>query len=141
MPMKFSIKLRNFIFSISGSLANVITKSALNFKLDTKKKHTIFILEDSSFSFFQVVPTSSLTHFYVLILGKKYRLGKKFYNFLNSQSTKSGGISKNQRNSKLDKFYTKPSIAQLCVSSFTSNIKIKKKDLIIEPSAGNGSFI
>ena len=41
------------------------------------------------------------------------------------------------RNDGLDKFYTKPDIALKCIS------KIKNWDnwdLVIEPSAGNGSF-
>ena len=39
----------------------------------------------------------------------------------------------------LDKFYTKPEIAKKCFDLIKS--QIKEKDLIIEPSAGNGAFI
>jgi predicted RNA methylase len=41
----------------------------------------------------------------------------------------------------IDKYYTKKEIADLCVDFFKLNIETKKSDLIIEPSAGNGSFI
>lgn len=41
----------------------------------------------------------------------------------------------------IDKFYTKPDIVNKCINIITQNIIIDKKDLIIEPSAGNGSFI
>lgn len=42
----------------------------------------------------------------------------------------------------IDKYYTKQSVVKYCIDLFKKNIKInKKKDLIIEPSAGNGSFI
>lgn len=42
----------------------------------------------------------------------------------------------------IDKFYTKPMIAKKCIEHVISQIIIdKEKDLIIEPSAGNGSFI
>lgn len=41
----------------------------------------------------------------------------------------------------IDKYYTKKNIVDLCIRSIKSNIKISKKDLCIEPSAGNGSFI
>lgn len=42
----------------------------------------------------------------------------------------------------LDKYYTEPKIASLCTQSFAKYININKnKDIIIEPSAGNGSFI
>jgi hypothetical protein len=41
----------------------------------------------------------------------------------------------------LDKFYTKTLVAELCVSTFISSVQIQEQDLIVEPSAGNGSFI
>lgn len=44
------------------------------------------------------------------------------------------------RNS-IDKFYTKNSIAELCVDYAKQHIQITDNELIIEPSAGNGSFI
>lgn len=40
-----------------------------------------------------------------------------------------------------DKFYTLPKIAAKCIKYIKKFIKINKKDLIIEPSAGNGVFI
>jgi hypothetical protein len=42
---------------------------------------------------------------------------------------------------KLDKFYTKKEIVELCFDYIKDNIEIDVDDLIIEPSAGNGSFI
>ena len=46
-----------------------------------------------------------------------------------------------QRNT-IDKFYTKSSIVKLCIQNIKQYISIDtEKDLIIEPSAGNGSFI
>lgn len=42
----------------------------------------------------------------------------------------------------LDKYYTNPDIAEYCIKIFSDYIDINKnKDIIIEPSAGNGSFI
>lgn len=42
----------------------------------------------------------------------------------------------------IDKYYTKNNIVKYCIDLITKYIKINKKtDLIIEPSAGNGSFI
>ena len=40
-----------------------------------------------------------------------------------------------------DKFYTLPSIVDLCIELFKKNIDIQDNDLCIEPSAGNGAFI
>ena len=45
-----------------------------------------------------------------------------------------------KRNS-LDKFYTVPKTSENCVQIFKEVIKPKSTDVIIEPSAGNGSFI
>jgi len=41
----------------------------------------------------------------------------------------------------IDKFYTKDEIVDLCINYINANIIINSDDLIIEPSAGNGSFI
>lgn len=41
----------------------------------------------------------------------------------------------------IDKFYTKKEVAEQCVELVKQNIEILSDDLIIEPSAGNGSFI
>lgn len=41
----------------------------------------------------------------------------------------------------IDKFYTKSEIVSLCINDIKNTIEIKKDDLILEPSAGNGSFI
>ncbi len=40
----------------------------------------------------------------------------------------------------IDKFYTNTNIVALCIDLFHNNIIVNKTDLIIEPSAGNGSF-
>jgi len=40
-----------------------------------------------------------------------------------------------------DKYYTNINIAKKCTELFKKYIKINENDLIIEPSAGNGSFI
>jgi len=41
----------------------------------------------------------------------------------------------------IDKYYTKIDVVQLCINLIKNNITIDKNDIIIEPSAGNGSFI
>jgi hypothetical protein len=46
-----------------------------------------------------------------------------------------------QRNT-IDKYYTKPSIVDLCINYIKEHIQISyQNDLVIEPSAGNGAFI
>merc|ERR1711967_191709 len=49
-------------------------------------------------------------------------------------------VSKNNTVRNLEKFYTKNSTAKLCVELWRDKIKVSKKDIVIEPSAGNGSF-
>ena len=41
----------------------------------------------------------------------------------------------------IDKYYTKDAVVDLCLNFVTKYIQINSDDLIIEPSAGNGSFI
>ncbi len=41
----------------------------------------------------------------------------------------------------IDKFYTKKEIVDKCIKSIKKYIDFDNNDLIIEPSAGNGSFI
>ncbi len=41
----------------------------------------------------------------------------------------------------IDKYYTHPSVAVKCIQQIKQHINIQENDLIIEPSAGNGSFI
>jgi predicted RNA methylase len=40
-----------------------------------------------------------------------------------------------------DKFYTKHETVDICINKINSTIKINKEDIILEPSAGNGSFV
>ena len=47
------------------------------------------------------------------------------------------GLSRNT----IDKFYTKENIATQCIKDVSKYVDIHKDDIIIEPSAGNGSFI
>lgn len=60
---------------------------------------------------------------------KKNRLKRKF----NSET----GLNRNV----LEKYYTKETTVELCLNMIKKHININTDDLIIEPSAGNGSFI
>ena len=41
----------------------------------------------------------------------------------------------------IDKYYTKDSVVELCLNLVKTHLPFNENDLIIEPSAGNGSFI
>ena len=50
-------------------------------------------------------------------------------------------ISKTGLKSIIDKYYTCPSVVERCMKLLLSNVNITEHDLVVEPSAGNGSFI
>ena len=56
---------------------------------------------------------------------------------MNNNDIQKTGLNRNT----LDKYYTKQSVAEECINKIKEYILINKTDLIIEPSAGNGSFI
>ena len=134
--MEFFIQLNNSSFRISRSLAILIKERNSNYDYDvnTNNKTSVIFLGISSLPLFQAHSPISSTHFYITFSNKKFRVNKNFYNFLVSQTKKSSQVN-------LDKFFTRQNIAKLCVSSLLSSVIINKQDLIIEPSAGNGSFI
>lgn len=49
--------------------------------------------------------------------------------------------TKDIRKQGLDKFYTNDNIVDLCINSLNKIVDINTFDLIVEPSAGNGSFL
>jgi len=53
------------------------------------------------------------------------------------ESKQKKGLKRNT----IDKYYTKETAVQLCLDLIKQNIQITPDDLIVEPSAGNGSFI
>ena len=54
-----------------------------------------------------------------------------------SINTQTVGLKRNT----IDKYYTNPSVVSKCIRQIKQYINIEHNDLIIEPSAGNGSFI
>lgn len=49
--------------------------------------------------------------------------------------------TKKVRNEGLDKFYTNPDVVDKCIQSLSNIYKWASFDLVVEPSAGNGSFL
>jgi hypothetical protein len=79
--MKYLIKIQTSSFEISHLLANALDNSKNNFTPIVQNKTKVFILNDSHTPFFQAIPTTSLTHFYVSVFGKKYRISGVLYSF------------------------------------------------------------
>lgn len=55
----------------------------------------------------------------------------------NNDIKQTKGLNRNT----IDKYYTKEEVVSLCLNMFQTNVQLNPADLIIEPSAGNGSFI
>jgi hypothetical protein len=55
----------------------------------------------------------------------------------NMETKQTKGLKRNT----IDKYYTKDIVVELCLNLVKKYIQINQNDLIIEPSAGNGSFI
>ena len=53
----------------------------------------------------------------------------------------SSSQTKGLKRDTIDKFYTNNNAVNLCINNIINHLSISKDDLIIEPSAGNGSFI
>ena len=144
--MKQQIQIKNSTFNVSHSIVNTITKNNIIHQVINHKKKQINLLDDSYLSTFITVPAKNSTHLFIKIgESNKLRVNKIFYDFLASHP-KQHNFKKSQNTKTatllaLDKFYTKPEVSNRCVYLFNSNVKIKKQDLIVEPSAGNGSFI
>jgi hypothetical protein len=74
------------------------------------------------------------------IFDKNYKIVEQPINNMQNdkvQPKQKKGLKRNV----IDKFYTKPNIAEQCINHIRTHINISKNDLFIEPSAGNGSFI
>lgn len=56
---------------------------------------------------------------------------------MNIENEQKKGLNRNT----IDKYYTKSIIVDQCIELVKTNLNILENDLIIEPSAGNGSFI
>jgi len=56
-------------------------------------------------------------------------------------SNKEVGQKKGLKRNTIDKYYTKDTVVELCLNLVKTHLPLSENDLIIEPSAGNGSFI
>jgi len=65
-------------------------------------------------------------------------MNNKESNLINNEIIKQ---SKGLKRNTIDKYYTKPCVVEQCIELVKQYINISNNDLIIEPSAGNGSFI
>ena len=57
------------------------------------------------------------------------------------EGVKMESTAESVRETGLDKFYTIPAISEKCLTSIGSQYKWSEWGLVIEPSAGNGSFL
>ena len=127
------------LFKISTSLEKLLISFGY-IPVEKLQKKIFEISETDLLKIFNtLIPIVKPTHCYVLVCGSltKNRINIEFYIFLET-------LHKNKKIFKvneLNKFYTKPETARYCVTLFKKYFTITKNDLIIEPSAGNGSFL
>lgn len=69
-------------FTISVTLAVFIKKQNLDIKIDTKYGKKFLLTDPSTCSKMNIIKTNSLTHFYISILNKKFRINKNLYIYL-----------------------------------------------------------
>jgi predicted RNA methylase len=62
-------------------------------------------------------------------------------NNMNNSGLNTNNQKKGLNRNTIDKYYTKLNIVEQCIELVKQHINISNDDLIIEPSAGNGSFI
>ena len=70
-------------------------------------------------------------------LNNYYYINKIINKIMVDEFKQKKGLKRNT----IDKYYTKPSVVNNCIDLVKKYINISNNDLIIEPSAGNGSFI
>jgi len=134
--MKFFVKLDNMTFSISALMAESL--QVLRFRHSIQNKSYVFVLSVSEFPPFRLIQTTSPNHFYISFFDdKKLRISKAFFNFLLLTLS----ASNDTLTTSLDKYYTKLEVVEITVSSFLKTVEVSENDLIVEPSAGDGSFI
>jgi len=128
--MKYFIKFNNSSFEVSNSIINALTSNDVNFKKEVHNKNIELIMNDFNIPFLQIVETTSVTHYYVVILNRKYRTSKQLYTFLNSLKTR---VNKNPK--QLGQFFTEQPDYILQGLTMPDCVKIT------EPFAGNGDLI
>jgi hypothetical protein len=66
---------------------------------------------------------------------------EKITTYMEMEQTKKTKQTKGVNRNTIDKYYTKNTVVESCVELVKKYIQINSSELIIEPSAGNGSFI
>jgi len=94
------------------------------FSINSKKKYKLVIIDNKEKDIYNIKMNKN-----------KEEINEKNKKINNIKQKK--GLKRNT----IDKYYTKSDIVDLCLSFVKKNIQININDLIIEPSAGNGSFI
>jgi len=154
--MNYFIKINESIFEISQTFAGLLEKNFITVYKEIQDKRQTFVLDDPILSSFQVVDSTSQTHFYISISNKKYRINKKLHAFLNLYfSKKSALIEKSQNSNVLEKPVKKKKansesndIKKKLGQHFTKRANYILQDLtvpenvkIVEPFAGEGDLV
>ena len=85
--MNYFIKINESVFEISKTFADLLEKDFIAVSQEIQDKKHTYILNDTTLSSFQVVNSTSQTHFYIKIRNSaKLRVNKLFFEFLAPRS-------------------------------------------------------
>lgn len=82
-----------------------------------------------------IIPENIITNKQKIDLNNINSTEQQTTSIMETKQTK--GLNRNT----IDKYYTKDIVVELCLNLVTKYIQVNTDDLIVEPSAGNGSFI
>ena len=77
----FQITYKNQFFPISKSLAVFIQKELPKVPFKTIDNVTVFLVDNTFISLIDCVPTSSSSHFYIVLSTKKFRTTRALFEF------------------------------------------------------------
>merc|ERR1711971_538930 len=133
---KYFVSLNGSSYSVSSSIANVLIYNSFTFPSYVQNENIVFVLNKSNVRCFQLTSTASLSHFYVYIFNKKYRVGKHLYLSLNCFVTHA---NQNRRNREV---VVKPLVTHMRLAdlfSGTGSAICASKGLPIHPCFSNDS--
>ena len=133
--MHFFVQINNCTFPVGSSLAHWIQYHNLKCILKIQEKNRILKFEQSCLYNFQIVSSTSLTHFYVQVLDRKFRVNKNLYLFLKKILKNGNNHHRNSLAKQLGQYYSAKA------DYILQGLSLPNKVNIIEPFIGYGDLV
>ena len=133
--MNFFVQINNSIFPIGNSLAKWIQHHNLKCVSKIQEKSHILKFEQLPLYNFQIIPSTSLTHFYVQVLDRKFRIKKNLYLFLKKILKSINNCNENSLTRQLGQYYSTKA------DYILQGLILPDRINIIEPFAGYGDLV